>query len=341
MPSDANLPQAESYAMPDVDLKTTSLLALLTMQGVGRRSALRIVDLMQDSPRDGQSFWEMVRELSHQVRVHPASLSSSIDLWRHALLQMQEAADHRIRVIGFHEPAYPSRLRNIPDPPAVLFSRGDPSVLAAERVVALIGTREPSEFGRKSARKIGAALAESGVAVVSGLAHGCDAEGHWGCVEASGRGVAVLAHGLEKVYPAANRDLADRLLELGGCLVSEYPVGVSPGRKAFVERDRIQSGLSDAVLVVETGVTGGTMHTVRYAEEQRRELACIDHPAEWQRHEKAAGNRLLIREGRAVPIAKAEDLALFLRRLPLRRVRHESSANPAPSSSPIQGSLDF
>ena len=94
----------------------------------------------------------------------------------------------------------------------------------------------------------------------------------------AGVGVAVLAHGPDRVYPAANRDLANRLVEQEGCLVSEYPAGSRPARSAFVERDRVQSGLSEAVLVIETGIRGGAMHTVRFARDQKRSIACIDYP---------------------------------------------------------------
>ena len=146
-----------------------------------------------------------------------------------------------------------------------------------------------------------------------------------GCLSKDGTGVAVLAHGLDRVYPARNRDLADRLLESGGCWASEYPVGIQPARAAFVDRDRIQSGLADGVLVVETDLNGGTMHTVRYCQQQRRRLACIDHPERWRHHPPARGNRRLLEMVDAVPIADAEDLARFFGALALH-----STSSPEP-----------
>ena len=122
----------------------------------------------------------------------------------------------------------------------------------------------------------------------------------------------MLAHGLDKVYPAANRNLANRLVEQGGCLVSEYPVGSKPARSAFVERDRIQSGLSEAVLVIETGVNGGTMHTVRFARDQKRLLACIDYTEQFSAQNKAEGNWKLIKDEDAIPIRNGEALIQFL-----------------------------
>ena len=135
---------------------------------------------------------------------------------------------------------------------------------------------------------------------------------HEGCLEAQGIGVAVLAHGLDMVYPAANRGLAERLLDRGGCLASEYPVGTTPVRSAFAERDRIQSGLSDGVLVIETDVRGGTMHTVRFARDQGRALACIEHPQRYRSEDETRGNRKLIEEGSARPIPDGDSLTDFL-----------------------------
>ncbi|MBA9070194.1 DNA processing protein [Methylobacterium sp. RAS18] len=233
-----------------------------------------------------------------------------------ARTMLADSADAGIKVLGFHDEEYPVRLRDTPDPPAILYVKGNVSPLHAPRAVAVIGTREPTEYGGKVARKLALRVAEAGYAVVSGLAHGCDTLGHEGCLDAGGVGIAVMAHGLDKVYPAANRGLAQRLVENGGCLVSEYPVGVTPMRNAFAERDRIQSGLSDAVLVIETDVKGGTMHTVRFAREQRRPLACIDHPQKWLEEDKTRGNQKMIKDGWATAIPHGEALLAFLAGVP-------------------------
>ena len=175
-----------------------------------------------------------------------------------------------------------------------------------------MGTREPTPFGKETAQRLGCTAAEAGYVIVSGLALGCDTHAHEGCLKARGIGVAVLAHGPDTVHPAANRDLADRLLESGGCLTSEHPAGTRPARAAFAERNRIQSGLSDGVLVIETDVKGGTMHTVRFARTQGRALACIDHPPRYRREVKTKGNQKLIREGYARRIADGAAFTTFL-----------------------------
>lgn len=315
---------------------TTALLALMKIKGVGRRTALEILDAPASS-LDQFSFRDTVASKTRKVRLPEGAL---VEAWLKAQEQLQRSSDTGIRAISFHDEEYPTRLRRIPDPPAILYVRGDASALRHPRTVAIIGTREPTEYGEKVARKSGHRAAEFGFCVVSGLAHGCDAFAHEGCVEARGVGVAVLAHGLDRVYPAANRALAEDLLAHGGCLVSEYPIGFTPMRTAFVERDRIQSGLSDAVLVIETDVKGGTMHTVRFAREQRRPLACIAHPEHLCGEEKTRGNQKLIADGWATPIPDGDAFRAFLDRHTIK-LEDTRATPPISRDEPRQKSWSF
>lgn len=234
------------------------------------------------------------------------------EVWTNCGRWLAEGHDAGVEAIPFFDKRYPRRLRDIDNPPVVLFTKGRIEALNAANSVAIVGTRKPTQFGERAAQRAGRFAAQLGMVVVSGLALGCDAKAHEGCVEGRGIGVAVLAHGLDKVYPAANRDLADRILDCGGCLVSELPIGMKPARWTFAYRDRIQSGLSDGVLVIETDVRGGTMHTVDFSKRQRRALACIDHPPQLRDEVQAQGNRKLIDQGSAVPIADQPSLSRFL-----------------------------
>lgn len=277
----------------------------MKLKGVGRRAALRIVH----SPIPDEDAREIIADRAVRAKIPEIDLLNAWDL---AEAELENTISSGIKFYSFHDEGYPARLRNVPDPPAVLYIKGDISGLHARKCLAIIGTREPTPYGEAVARKSAATAAEAGFVIVSGLAHGCDTLGHEGCLDARGVGVAVMAHGLDRVYPAANRGLASRLLENGGCLVSEYPLGVTPMRAAFAERDRIQSGLSDVVLVVETDVKGGTMHTVRYSREQKRILACIDHPDKWKDEDKTRGNQMMISERWARGIADGAALAQLL-----------------------------
>lgn len=227
---------------------------------------------------------------------------------------LSKAADSSVTVLAWDNPIFPPQLKDIPLPPAVLFVLGDLEALTPKSA-AVIGTRDPSEYGKKSGRKIARTLAESGIAVVSGLAEGCDTEGHRGCLDGKGKTVAVLAHGFGKIYPKSNEGLANDILANGGCLLSEYPPGTPARRSSFVERDRLQSGLSRAVIVVETDIQGGTMHTVSFAEKQKRILAAIKHPPGRDQHPKSRGNTMLIEEGRAVPLSDASDVESLIHKI--------------------------
>lgn len=310
----------------------TALMALMKLPRVGRRAALRIVACRPDET-DAARYRDSILARAGQAKLPERDLAEA---WKRAEEEIEKGMAVGIRAFSIHDPDYPSRLSEIPDPPAVLFVRGDPQAVCRPKTIAVVGTREPTPYGETVARRSGKTAVEAGFAVVSGLAHGCDTFAHEGCLDASGVGVAVMAHGLDKVYPAANRGLAARLLDNGGCLVSEYPIGTAAARTAFAERDRIQSGLSDAVFVIETDVKGGTMHTVRFSREQHRPLACVSHPDKWLSEDKTKGNQKMIADGWATPIPDGSALLAFLVRLSGRK---QGPRNSGPEEPPTQGSL--
>ena len=168
-----------------------------------------------------------------------------------------------VTVYTFGSPAYPSQLNRLSDPPALLFAVGQFDPRRKPRV-AVIGTRKPTPWGIKTAKACAERIAEAHGVVVSGLALGIDTAAQAASVSHCATTWSVLAHGLHTVSPSSNRELAKKIVE-GGALISEYPPGEPARRHYFVERDRIQAGLADAVLVIESGINGGSMHTVRFA----------------------------------------------------------------------------
>lgn len=169
---------------------------------------------------------------------------------------------------------YCRRLREIPSPPHKLYVEGDASVLALASV-AVVGTRQPSPYGLQASFRFSSALARHGMAVTSGLARGIDTAAHSGALAAKGLTIAVLGHGLDRIYPARNRGLADAIVRAGGCLVSEYPPGTPPLPQHFPARNRIISGLSLGALVVEAAAKSGSLITARFAVEQGREVFVV------------------------------------------------------------------
>lgn len=169
---------------------------------------------------------------------------------------------------------YPDRLRNLSDPPPLLYVRGNVDLLTRERLVAVVGTREPTVFGISAAEELTGALADGGWGIVSGLAKGIDTIAHRTALEHGAPTIAVMGGGLDRVYPAENKDLAARIIDSGGALISEQPFGEQARPQHLIARDRLQSGLSVAVVVAQSGVKSGTMHTVRFAAMQGRPLFC-------------------------------------------------------------------
>jgi len=178
-----------------------------------------------------------------------------------------------VRAITWESADYPELLRNIEHPPPVLYVRG--SLLAADKwAVAVVGTRHVTAYGREVTTRLAKGLAEAGVTVVSGLALGVDGIAHQAALEAGGRTIAVLACGLDRVYPERHTELARRI-EKAGALISDYPLGTRPDASNFPPRNRIISGLALGTLVTEAGRDSGALITLRYALEQGRETFAV------------------------------------------------------------------
>jgi DNA processing protein len=177
------------------------------------------------------------------------------------------------RLVTPEDADYPPALRTIHDPPLALYVRG--ALTDADRqAMAVVGSRRCSQYGRSSADRLSFQLARMGFTIVSGLARGIDASAHEGALKAGGRTLAVLGSALDRLYPPENAPLADRIAEQGA-VISEYPLGREPDRTTFPYRNRILSGLSMGVLVVECDLRSGAMHTARFAGEHGRPLFAV------------------------------------------------------------------
>jgi len=215
-------------------------------------------------------------------------------------LQWFEAADRHI--ITLHDERYPELLKQIADPPSILFVQGDVSLLSKWQI-ALVGSRNPSASGRDTAYEFSRYLGQGGIAITSGLAMGIDSAAHQGTLAVEGKTIAVIGTGLDRVYPAKNRDLAHEIA-LTGAIVSEFALGTSPRAENFPRRNRIISGLSLGTLVVEAAVRSGSLITARMAMEQGREVFAIPGSIH---NPLARGCHQLIRQG-AKLVETAEDI---------------------------------
>ncbi len=237
-----------------------------------------------------------------------------------AQLDLEKIWDHivssGIGVLTWDDPEYPRLLREISQPPPVLYFRGE-IMPEDELAVAIVGTRRVSAYGRQVAENLAGALARNQVSVVSGLARGTDAVAHQATLRAGGRTLAVLGSGVDRIYPPEHRKLAEEIVE-SGAVLSDYPPGTPPESSNFPPRNRIIAGLSLATVVIEAGETSGALITASFAADQGRDVLAL--PGNITSPNSIGTNRLI--QSGARPLLKPEDVleALNIQQVNVRRV---------------------
>jgi DNA processing protein len=249
----------------------------------------------------------------------------------------------QVRLIPVDHPDFPPLLRQIPDPPVALFTRGDASLLNAPQL-AMVGSRNPSVEGRRNAEEFAAYLVRCGLVITSGMALGIDAASHRGALKGGGKTVAVWGTGLDRPYPPRNRELAEEFAAQG-LLVSEFPPGTPPLPTHFPRRNRLISGLAVGTLVVEAASRSGSLITARLASEQGREVFAIPGSIH---NPMARGCHRLLRDGAKLVESAGdilEELAPLLKlELPAAEPANETASGGAPEDPEYRlllNSLDF
>jgi len=235
-----------------------------------------------------------------------------------------------IKILTWEDELYPPRLKEIEQPPPVLYVRGE--ILAEDHfAVAIVGTRKVTPYGRQVTEELSAFLAANGVTVVSGLARGVDAVAHSAALKAGGRTVAVLGSGVDRIYPPENRALAEQMM-LSGAIISDYAVGTPPDASNFPPRNRIISGLSLAVVVIEAGETSGALITAEFAAEQGREIFAV--PGSILAPQSKGTNKLI--QNGALPMLTPADI---LQALNLTRVGEQKAARKILPADEVEAQL--
>ncbi|HXK41833.1 MAG: DNA-processing protein DprA [Anaerolineae bacterium] len=240
---------------------------------------------------DVKTAWEAPEAELRGVGLDQRTLQNLLQARRQVdLEQLQRKVEAAgVQALTWEEAAYPALLKQLVDAPPVLFVKGELTP-SDEWAVALVGTRKPTAYGREAARLLATELARNGVTVVSGLARGIDGIAHQAALDAGGRTLAVLGSGLDEIYPQEHRALAERIAA-NGALLSDYPLGTRPEATNFPPRNRIISGLSLGVVVVEAGLTSGALITADFAADQGREVFAV--PGSILGTSSAGCNRLL------------------------------------------------
>jgi DNA processing protein len=248
-------------------------IALNMTPGVGPRAAARLLERFGSA----EGVYAALRAELERLRLKPEAVESIVLRDRHeaAATELERVREIGADVLVLDDGTYPQLLREISDPPITLYVKGDWSACFDSPCVAVVGSRRCSTYGQNVATMLARDLASRGVCVVSGLARGIDAAAHRGALEAGGRTVAVLGTGVDEVYPRDHKKLADEILARGGALVSQFPLGTPPIPENFPYRNRIISGLSLGVVLIEAAENSGSLITARLAMEQNREVFAV------------------------------------------------------------------
>jgi DNA processing protein len=321
-----SLPSPHIPAVSPAELEARLRLHLLPELGPQRfRKLLRAFDSASAALSAPASAWRALGLPA--VCAEPRRSVEVRERARAALQWLEEPGQH---VLMWDDPRYPALLAELADAPPLLFVAGEPSVLEAPQL-AMVGSRRASQPGLDNARAFARSLAGGGFVITSGLALGIDGAAHQGALEAGGKTLAVLGTGLQCLYPRRHVGLAARIIEQGGALVSELPLDCPPQASNFPRRNRIISGLSLGVLVVEASPSSGSLITARLAAEQGREVYAIPGSIH---HPGARGCHQLIRDG-ATLVESIEHVLEALRGWQTPSATPVAKAAPAGAGHPL------
>src|SRR6202048_1815193 len=286
-----NLVEKSGLTLVERERARLGWLALMLTPGMG---ALRIKKAMQRLGTGSQVFEASLTELEGAgLPARRAQFGADGRAETAAEEEMHRVREAGGRVLAFEDEAYPERLREIYDPPAVLWIRGSVELLSRPGI-AVVGTRQPSPYGAGMAELLSRDLAQRRLTILSGMARGVDTAAHKGAMDAGGKTVAVWGTGIDVVYPKENKKLAEQIVATGGTIVTEYPLGTFPAPQNFPIRNRILSGMSVGVLVIEAAEYSGTRITARCAMEQNRDVYAVPGDVT---NKNAWGPNTLIKQG--------------------------------------------
>ncbi|HEY0428799.1 MAG TPA: DNA-processing protein DprA [Pyrinomonadaceae bacterium] len=248
-------------------------IALNITPGIGPRAATKLLERFGSA----ENVFHATRSELESLRLRAESIESILKREFHekAIEEFEKVKNLGGDVLILDDGSYPYLLREIADPPIVLYVKGDWQACAESPCVAVVGSRRCSTYGENASEMLARDLAVKGVCIVSGLARGIDSAAHRGAVRARGKTIAVLGTGIDSVYPKENAKLVSEILDTGGAVVSQFPLATPPLKDNFPYRNRIISGLSLGVLIVEASERSGSLITARLAMEQNREVLAV------------------------------------------------------------------
>lgn len=288
-------------------------LTLLHIRGIGRKSLTDISKERLCLVQNLQSLYELYQELKDNNKRIEAIDESELECYFKIAEKIFKAhAQAGITILDRFDEEYPQSFNLLKSPPVLLYAKGNLACLH-NKCVAIIGTRHISPQGQEMAALAGKVAANKDFAVVSGLAIGCDTATLKACLDNKGLTVAILGNGLDTIYPAANKGLADRILASEGCLLNEFPMGVKATAYNLVDRDRLQAALSYGTIVIEAGVKSGTMNAVQETMREHKPLAFFEYDEEhYRKHTDSSANKEYLSQDNAVALNDSDSIEYFL-----------------------------
>lgn len=296
-------------------LTTKDILVYKNLRGLGNVSVFKLCEyaLLNNinlfSKLDYLNFYNHSKSKKLARAMKDYTINDIVEAMNKCDEIIDKSHSNSINIVSYYDDLFPHNLKKIinngrDSKPLILYYKGDIDNILNKKAVTIVGTREITKEGKLAGEYIANVMANEGLNIVSGLAIGCDTVAHYGALKSNfGTTTAFLAHGLDSVYPKENTKLAEEIIEKNGILISEYPIGTSIRHNFLVERDRLQAGLGDATIIIQTGITGGTMHAVNTTLENHKPLYAINYKDEKLLvHEKVQGNIKLINENKAIPL---------------------------------------
>lgn len=271
--------------------KPEELLSVYASKGIDSDALFTIANNYNsfDEFLEGKNMPTKLSRLFGKNQIFPQDGFDKIDKGNKQIGQSQK---DNVSIISYWDKEYPLLLKEIANPPAFLFVKGQLQANDSESF-SIVGTRQCSQYGKITANRFSEYFAARGVIITSGLAYGIDTQSHLGAIKAGGITYAVLGGGLDNLYPAGADKFVNKIVDSGGAVITEYPYGTKPFQPHFLQRNRIISGISRVLLVVESGIKGGSMNTAAHAFDQKREVFAVPGKID---SEKSTGTNLLIKK---------------------------------------------
>lgn len=331
---------------------TVFILSLLGLKGIGTRTIIDIVSRYRESLMGTNRLDASYAESLNIGKITKALKESQFsweELEDHAYSNLDAAENIGAYVLNPCTMMYPRRLLANKNYPPILYCLGDLSAINPEKSVAMVGTRNPTKFGARMGHRLAELLAAEEYVIISGLALGCDSIAHEGALDVEGKTVAVLPTPIGAcVYPKQNQGLAERILESGGALVTEYPPNMKMNDRQLitnlVTRDEWQPGLADGLIVFETSIDGGARHAMKHALNTKTPIAVFDYSTrqdiDFEGNKRFEGNVAYLKSDKASRIFEPQTIEDFKKRMDAYRDTN-TTGSPIPNDSGVQIQLPF